>query len=182
LVGGLDVIVNNLGLKTQDGQRITLRDVAYHVLTQSPEQLRSMQQGNQQQSAALQIGSLHQEVAGLKNAINQMHTQQKFSYTRAAVDTFADTHPRFDELGDLIEQELKLGFDIDNAYARAELLRPATHAAQTRNTSAQTRSADRSITGAPGGPAALNGSRHSDKPVGRREAITNAMKHVGGRL
>jgi hypothetical protein len=75
----------------------------------------------------------------LKQALQQMHTEQQYTYTRGAVDQFADTHPRFDELGDLIETELKFGFDLDTAYRRAELLRPTTQAAQTRPTSAQTR-------------------------------------------
>ena len=58
-------------------------------------------------------------------------------------------HPRFDELGEVIEREIALGFDLDTAYRRAELLFPATHAAQTRTTSAQTRPVDRSIHGNP---------------------------------
>jgi len=187
-IGGLDVIVNNLGLTDpQTGQRIGLRDVAYHVLSQSPEQLRQVQMGNQQSAAGQQIGALHQEIAGLKSALHQMHTQQQFNYTRAQVDTFAASHPRFDEIGTAIKQELDLGFDLETAYRRAELLYPATQAAQTRGTapSAQTRPpADRSISGSPGGVSAASlaaaSRRASEKPIGRREAIANAIKHVNG--
>src|SRR5436189_3477938 len=39
-IAGLDVIVNNLNLRTPDGEKIGLRDIAYHVLSQSPDQLR----------------------------------------------------------------------------------------------------------------------------------------------
>jgi hypothetical protein len=179
VVGGLDVIVNNLNLRTQDGQRIGLRDIAYHVLSQSPEQLRQMQQGNQQTAASHQIGALHQEVVGLKQALQQMHTQQQFTYTRSAVDQFAEQHPRFDELGELIEQELRFGFDLQTAYQRAEMLRPAQRTAQTRATApAQTRT-DKSISGAPdSGPS--NGSARSDKKVGRRDAIQAAIRRVNG--
>jgi hypothetical protein len=180
-VGGLDLIVHNLNLKTADGQRLGLRDIAYHVLSQSPDQLRMIQQGNTQQAAQHQIGALHQEVAGLKQALNQMHTTQQFTYTRSAVDQFADTHPRFDELGDLIENELKFGFDLDTAYRRAELLRPTTHAAQTRTTSAQTRPTDKSISGAPG--AVSNGAAHrTPKEASRspRDAVANAIRRVNG--
>jgi len=189
VVGGLDVIVNNLGLTDpQTGQRIGLRDIAYHVLSQSPEQLKQLQMGNQQSAAGQQIGALHQEIAGLKSALHQMHTQQQFVYTRAQVDQFAASHPRFDELGALIEQELQLGFDLETAYRRAERLQPtATQAAQTRETtpSAQTRTpADKSISGSPGGVAAhvaaAAGRRSSDRPVGRREAIAEAIKRVNG--
>jgi hypothetical protein len=179
-IGGLDVIVNNLNLRTPDGQKIGLRDIAYHVLSQSPEQMKVLQQGNAQAAASHQIGALHQEIAGLKNHLAQMHTQQQFVYTRSQVDQFADGHPRFDELGTAIEQELKFGFDLETAYRRAEILHPATHAAQTRSTpSAQTRTADKSIHGNPDVTGSNPASRNR-KPVGRREAITNAISRVGG--
>jgi hypothetical protein len=181
-IAGLDVIVNNLGLKDpQTGQRLGLRDIAYYVLNQSPEQLRQVQQGNTQAAAQHQIGALHEEVKGLKEALNQMHTQAQFTYTRSAVDQFADSHPRFDELGDLIENELKLGFDLEQAYQRASLLRPAAQAAQTRTTPAQTRPTDKSISGAPDVTVSNTASK-TRKPVGRREAIQNAISRVNGSL
>jgi len=181
-IGGLDVIVNNLGLKTSDGQPITLRDVAYHVLSQSPEQLKQVQQGNAQQAASHQIGALHQEVVGLKQALNQMHTQQQFSYTRSEVDQFADAHPRFDELGAAIHREINLGFSLEEAYDRADKLYPS-HAAQTRTQPAQTRTADKSISGSPSGPSNGTGERRKDgKPVALRDAIGNAIKRVNGGL
>jgi hypothetical protein len=181
-VAGLDQIVNNLGLKTADGQPIGLRDIAYHVLTQTPEQLRQLQQGNAQSAASQQIGALHREISGLKQAVNQMHTAQQFTHTRSAVDIFADSHPRFDEIGDLIEAELKAGYDLPTAYQRADLLRPATHAAQTRSTPAQTRPVDRSIYGAPDvGPS--NGSSRSRQPSGSpREAVQRALRQLNTSL
>jgi hypothetical protein len=185
LVGGLDVIINNLGIKGENGQRIGLRDVAYHVLSQSPEALRQTQMGNQQTAAGHQIGALHQEISGLKQALHQMHTAQQFTYTRSQVDQFAASHPRFDELGTLIENELRLGFDLETAYRRAELLQPATRAAQTGTTppAAQTRApADRSISGSPGVSGSNPAPRRAEKPTGRREAIANAIKRVNGGL
>jgi TolA-binding protein len=167
-------------MKTNDGQPITLRDVAYHVLSQSPEQLGQMQTRNAQQAAGHQIGALHQEIQGLKSTLQEMHHAQQFTYTRSAVDQFADQHPRFDELGDLIEAELKYGFDLPTAYQRASLLRPSTQAAQTRNPPAQTRQ-DKSIYGAPDSGSS-NGSvaRKPDKTVGRRDAIQDAIRRVNG--
>jgi len=182
VVGGLDVIVNNLNLRTADGQKLGLRDVAYHILNQSPEQHRIVQTNNVAQAAQHQIGALHQEVTGLKNALHQMHTAQQFTQTRSAVDQFADQHPRFDELGDLIEQELQFGFDLHTAYQRAERLRPSSpHAAQTRAPSApaQTRPS-KSISGAPDSSGPSDGQRKSGKQVGRREAIQNAIRRVNG--
>jgi hypothetical protein len=179
-IAGLDVIVNNLGLKDpESGNRIGLRDIAYHVLSQSPEQLRQLQMGNQQMAASQQIGSLHQEIQGLKQTLHQMHSQQQFHSTRSAVDNFADSHPRFDELGVQIEQELKLGFDLETAYQRAALLRPATTAAQTRDTPAQTRMPDRSIHGSPDAGSS-NGTARRAQVASKtpRDAVANAMKRL----
>jgi len=179
-VAGLDTIVNNLNLRTPDGQRIGLRDIAWHVLNQSPEQHQLLQAQNSQSAQSQQIGQLHQAVSTLASGIQQMQYQARFSQTRSALDRYADAHPRFDELGPLIEQEIKLGFDLDTAYRRAEMLRPATHAAQTRTPTAQTRTAAKSISGAPAGPT--NGVDRRAKPVGRREAIASAIKRASGSL
>jgi hypothetical protein len=182
VIGGLDVIVNNLGLKDpQTGQRLGLRDIAYHVLSQSPEQLKQVQQGNAQHAASHQIGALHQEIQGLKSTLQQWQTAQQFTQTRSAVDQFADQHPRFDELGELIENELKLGFNLDQAYRRAELLQPATHAAQTRSPSAQTRTPDRSISGGPAVAPSNGAARRPQQPSGSpREAAQKALRALGG--
>jgi hypothetical protein len=188
VIGGLDVIVNNLNMRAADGKPIGLRDIAYHVLSQSPEQLKQVQMGNAQQAHNSQIGALHQEIQGLKEHINALHNQTQFVQTRSQVDQFADSHPRFDELGAEIERELQLGFDLETAYRRAELLKPATTAAQTRDTAPQTRTvADKSISGAPAGasaPSERPAARReaNGKPTGRREAIANAIKRVNGGL
>jgi hypothetical protein len=181
-IAALDTIVNNLGLTDpQTGQRIGLRDVAYTVLSQSPEQLRQLQMGNQQTAASHQIGALHQEITGLKQQLHQWQTAQHFTYTRSAVDEFAHSHPRVDEpgFGNTVASELRLGFDLETAYKRAELLHPATPGAQTATPSAQTRPVDRSISGSPD-VAPSNGASHKPgKQLGRREAIAYALKSAG---
>ena len=184
-LAGLETIVYNLGLTDpQSGKRIDLRDIAYTVLSQSPEQLQQLKMGNQQTAASQQIGALHQEIAGLKNYLGQMHNQQQFASKRSQVDQFAATHPRIDEqvFGTVVANELKLGFDLDTAYRRAELLVPATHAAQTGTTSAQTRPVDRSIHGNPDVAPSNGASRRPQKASGSaREAAQNAMNRYAGR-
>jgi len=185
LLGGLDLIVHNMGLKDpQTGRPLDLRDVAYTVLSQSPEQLAQMKQGNQQQAASQQIGALHQEINGLKSHLQQLHTERQFQYTRAQIDAFADDgrHPRFDELAEAIKQEIATGYDLETAYRRAELLYPATHAAQTRNPSAQTRTTtDRSISGAPSDVTASNAAskRHKEPSGSVSEAVQKAFRSFG---
>lgn len=184
LIGGLDQVIRNLNQKNAEGQPLTLRDVAYHVLSTAPDELVRAQTNNAQQAASQQINALHQEIAGLKNALNQMHNQQQYSYTRAQVDDFAKSHPRFDELAAAIHQEVATGYSLEDAYRRADLLYPEPHAAQTRTQSAQTRDSDRSISGAPAAPASPGSPRRSsnEKPVGRRDAIANAIKRASGSL
>jgi len=184
VVAGLDNIVNNLDLKDpQTGQRIGLRDIAYHVLSQSPEALQQVQMGNQQTAASHQIGALYQEVTGLKQALYQMHTQQRFAYTRSAVDQFAEQHPRIDEkdFGEVVKREIELGFPLDVAYQRAERLLPATHAEQIRTTPAQTRPPDRSIHGSPDVAPSNGASRRPKEPSKTPElAVQNAIRRMNG--
>jgi hypothetical protein len=181
-LAGLDTVVNNLGLQTSDGQRIGLRDIAYYVASMTPEQYGQIQQNNAQIATAQQIANAKQEIAKLKQSWQQAQAQQQFHYTRSAVDVYANSHPRLDELGDLIEQEIKHGYDLDTAYRRANLLRPSTQAAQTRNPSAQTRPAtatDRSISGSPG---SSNGATRRGKPsASPRDAVRNAIGRLQGR-
>mgnify|MGYP003694702053 FL=1 len=125
-IGGIDLIINNLNLRTPDGQKLNSRDVAWHILNQSPEQHKTLQLANTQTAISQQMGQLHQQQRAVAQQLQQLHYERRFTHTRAGVDRFAETHPRLDELGDLIERELKLGFDLPTAYQRADLLRPAT--------------------------------------------------------
>jgi len=191
VVGGLDLIISNLNLHTPQGQKLTLEDVCWHVVNQTPEQRQLIQSKNRAMAQSHQLQQAAERIAALENNQKQMHYAARFHQTRGAVDQFAASHPRLDELADLIESEINVGYDLDTAYRRAELLRPATpaaqtrtngtQAAQTRTQTAQTRN-DRSIYGAPdGGDPSSNGSRRrGNKPPERREAIANAMRRVNG--
>lgn len=187
MVGALDVIVQNVsrsqGLVGPHGGPLTFTDVCNYVLSMTPEQHQMTQQRNIQTAAEQQLGQMRQQMAIQEQALNQILYQQKFTYTRQQVDQFADTHPRFDELADLIKGELDLGFSLEVAYARADRLRPS-HAAQTRTQSAQTRKT--SISGAPDGKA--GNTRPSDgqrrvngeaKHPTRREALARAFRRAG---
>jgi TolA-binding protein len=184
VVAGLDQIVNNLGLKDpQTGQPIGLRDISYHVLSQSPEQLQQVQMGNQQMAATHQLVAANQRIERLENEHRQMQYAQQFHYTRSAVDQFAEQHPRIDEkeFGEVVKQEVELGFPLAVAYQRAERLLPATHAAQTGTTPAQTRPPDRSIHGSPDVAPSNGASRKPKQPSkSPAEAVQNALKRMNG--
>jgi hypothetical protein len=186
-IAGLDVIVNNLNLRTNDGQRIGLRDIAWHVLNQSPDQHQAVSLKNAQTAVAQQLQQLREQQAAIAQATYDLQYEQRFAHMRQGVDRFAETHPRLDELGDLIQAELAHGYDLSEAYRRAELLRPAapaTHAAQTRTQTAQTRSdTDRSIHGAPDrGPVNGRGGKSPTPSASPRDAIARAVRQVNGSL
>lgn len=194
-IGALDTIVNNMNLRTPQG-RIGLRDIAWHVLNLTPDQHRATQFANAQTAQQMRLAELERQQQALAQQNHRMQYEQAFRRTRGEVDRYAATHPRLDELGAVIEQELKLGFDLDTAYRRADRLYPAGsaspgqaqwyqgYAPQGRNQAAPTRTPDRSIHGAPdNGPQQRTFGRRSDsKPVGRREAIAAAMRRVNGSL
>jgi len=184
-VGGLDTIVNNLNLRTHDGQQLGLRDVAWHVLNQTPDQHRMLQAQNVQTAHDIQIARMQQQIQALAQHNAQMQYAYQYHQTRSGVDRFADAHPRTDELSDLIIAELRAGYDLQTAYRRADLLRPAT-ASSTRITPAQTRNSDRSIHGAPDrGPSAngLGGRRGDGQPSPSiRDATRKAFRAVNGAL
>jgi len=177
-IGGLEVIVHNLNLQTPDGQKLTFKDLAWHHLNQSPEQQQLIQQRNEAQATRLQLEQMRREQQALVNEMRRAQYAQHFQTTRGAVDQYAGTRPRFDELGPLIHREIQLGFSLDEAYRRAELLAGPPTAAQTRaQTPAQTRTPDRSISGAPsGGLNGANGAR-TGKPVSRKDALEHAFRH-----
>lgn len=186
-VGGLDVIVHNLNLRGQDGRQLGLRDIAWHVLNLTPDQHRATAMENSQAAISAQLQQLRQQQGMVAQELQKLEYGRRYSHLRGGVDRFAETHPRLDELGDLIVTELRAGYDLASAYRRADLLRPATRAAQTRTQTAQTRSnqaIDRSISGAPDTPSSNGKSRRrpGDKPAGRRDSIASAIKAVNGSL
>lgn len=181
-IAGLSRIVDNLNRQTSDGRRLTLRDIAHYLATQSPEGHQLLQARNQQQVQQHQMGQLYQSVNQLARQQEQLIYGLRYNNTRGAVDRFAETHPRVDELGDDIKRELGFGFKLNEAYRRAALLRPAAQADQTRTTSAQTRSVDRSISGAPAGGPANGSGRPRKASASARDAVVNALKRVNGSI
>jgi TolA-binding protein len=160
-------------------------------LSRTPEQHALTQTGNVTSAHNAQIAQLTQQVTQLTAALQHMHNQQqqrqRYNQTKRGVDRFAETHPRIDEAGfsDVVVQELSAGYGLKQAYQRAQLLRPNGVAAQTRpNGAAQTRTVDRSISGAPSA-APSNGKaprRAGAQPTNRRDVIAAAIRKANGSL
>lgn len=113
-IKGLEEVCTNMGL--------SLRDVAAHVLGQTPEQNASQQDAT--------IRELKQEIAGLKEqvgGVTKTFEQQREQSTLSEINKFAADHPRFDELANDIAFFMQSGRaqDLPEAYQLAERLNPA---------------------------------------------------------
>jgi hypothetical protein len=113
-IKGLNEVCNNMGL--------SLRDVAAHVLGQTPDQNASQQDAT--------IRELRQQNSSLEERLNKLEggfNQQREQSTLTEINKFASENPRFDELADDIAFFMQSGRakDLPEAYQLAERLNPA---------------------------------------------------------
>lgn len=175
-IGGLEQIISNLGMKTTDGRTMTLRDVAAHIMGQTPDE-QSSRQASTIQDLNQKIARLEQQLGGVTHTIQQQHQNQ----TLAQVQAFAQAHPRFDELSDAIQEEIKHGYSLEDAYSRAERLNPATPGASSEKPASSAKSepqplnpaGTKSIAGAPS--SGSNPAIPDNKPV---PSIEDSLKRA----
>jgi len=175
-IGGLTAIMENLGLKTSDGRMLTLRDVAAHIMGQTPEQSASQQDQTIAQINA-KIAKLEQSVG----SVTKTFEDQKTNEVMTKVQTFASDpqHSRFEELAGDIKFFIETGRtpDLSEAYKLAERLNPAPVVSFTpapATTPAETAplnpAGSKSITGAPSSgsnPALKKPSKSLDESLDR---------------
>ena len=190
-LGGLQQIVSNLGLKGPNGQPITLRDIAAHILGQPADQVAAQSEAH--------IQALQREIAELKQqfgGVSQTIQQQRAASVANEVEAFRaqPEYARFDELQDQIAAFLQSGLSNANlpprerlreAYEYASFRNPApTPAAQTGIAPplAQTQppaptpvnpAGQKSISGAPGHDTHTPGK---PKVMSIKESIAAAMR------
>ncbi|TGR84569.1 hypothetical protein EN866_32995 [Mesorhizobium sp. M2D.F.Ca.ET.223.01.1.1] len=169
-IAGLNQIANNMGF--------SLREVAAHIMGQQPDQVQSQNDAT--------IRELRQEIASLKQTIggvNNTLSQQAQTALEKQLTEFTADHPRIEELSDEIVRQINAGFDLPEAYRRAEMLNPLPAAPviaepQTLATdpAPQTRKGSLTTQGAPN--AGSNpGKRGSSTSI--RDAIRNARAAIG---
>lgn len=115
---------------------MNLRDIAASIMGQKPDQVASAQEAT--------IRDLRGKLASLEKRLDtdlgevktRFQKQTEAEADRALSDFVgakdaagAALHPRFEELGKDIAQQIELGYDLEQAYKRAELLNPAPVAA-----------------------------------------------------
>ena len=190
-IAGLEIVVQNLGLKGPNGQPATLRDVAAFVLGQKPDQVASRQEAV--------IGQLRQQVQQLQQqvgGVTQSMQAQRVSGMAEEVARFSaqPERARFAELQDDMQFFLTSGRISANlppqerlamAYELAERINPAPSAPltpaktpldQTQDSPKPLKPAgQKSISGAPGDGV----TNPKPQKLDRKEAINKAMRDAG---
>ncbi|KQZ25843.1 hypothetical protein ASD50_20690 [Mesorhizobium sp. Root552] len=171
-LGGLNQICENMGY--------SLRDIAAQIMGQTPDQAASQSDATIR-ALKQQIADLTQQVGGVTTSIQE----QNLASVQKQLEAFASdpAHSRMEELSDEITRQINMGFDLAEAYRRAELLNPlppapVIAAPQTRipDPTPQTRKGSLTVTGAPG--AGSDPARRAASSS-IRDSIRNARAQVG---
>jgi hypothetical protein len=117
LLGGLEEVITNA-----TKGKLSLRDVAAHIMGQKPEEQASQQDATIRELRQT-VQRLEQQVGGVTQTIEQ----QREHATLTEINKFAAENPRFEELADDIAFFMKSGRakDLPEAYQLAERLNPA---------------------------------------------------------
>lgn len=182
-IQGLHMVMENLGLKKQDGTNVTLRDVAHMVLSQSPEE---QTQGTVQ---ALQgeLAELKKQLADIPQQIKQQNEQQRQAdalQNQVAEFAAKPENSRFEELAETIHRLITTGMaqTLPEAYQMADRLTPAPAIAKNDDTpvtpapKALKPNGQKSISGAPSSGTSGNGK---PKVLSTKDALKAALAQHG---
>jgi hypothetical protein len=175
VVKGLSAICENAG--------VSLKDVAAHVLNQTPDQQASQSDATIRELKA-ELASLKEQVGG----VTQTFQQQREQSTLTEINKFAEQNPRFEELAEDIAFFMKSGRakDLPEAYSLAERLNPAQAAAAVVPAAssaappipeAHTLAGQKSINGAPS--AGLTSPGRKRAALSLDDALNKAFGHAG---
>lgn len=188
-IAGLEKIMQNLNIRTQDGRMLTLRDVAAHVLNQPHDQVAS-QQASVIQELRAEISGLKQQLGGVSQSIEQQ--QQAAVINEITAFSSKPEHSRFEELQSDIERFLKSPELVPMNLSPQERLSEAYRLADRLNPAAASLSPPQPLNPAtpaplnPAGKKSIGGapSTGNQKPgkgraMSASEAIRLAMERVG---
>lgn len=163
LVGGLEAVCANVG--------VSLKDVAAHVLGQTPDQNASKQDATIRDLNA-KIAKLEEQVGGVTQTIQS----QQQNATLEQVTKFASEHDRFEELADDIAFFMQSGRakDLSEAYQLAERLNPAAPGAAKEIPPAASSAAPAPSVQPDKGTKSINGAPSADltRRAGKRVALS----------
>ena len=169
---------------------MTVQDLVGYVSGQQPEQA-SAGAAREIMELRNQVGQLQQQLQGELGQVKSTLQNQQAQGLLGEIQQFASDKPRFDELSMEIAAQVRAGYDLDEAYVRAERLNPlaaappppaaaqtgAPAAAQTgaHDPMAQTRGS-LSVTGA---PAAGSDPRNRGPSPTTRAALDKSWALLG---
>jgi hypothetical protein len=161
---------------------MTVQDLVAHVSGQQPEQA-SAGAAREIMELRNQVGQLQSQLQGELGQVKSTLQNQQAQGLLGEIQQFASDKPRFDELSMEIAAQVRAGYDLDEAYVRAERLNPLPAApsppaaAQTgvHDPTAQTRGS-LSVTGA---PAAGSDPRNRGPSPTTRAALDRSWALLG---
>ena len=194
-IAGLEQIVSNMGLKGPNGQPLTFRAIAAHVVGQPQDKVTSQQDATIMQLRQ-QVQALTQQLGGVQQHFQRQEVQQREAAASSEWESFARENPRAEELQEEIADTLKKYPASDNitirerladAYAIVIARNPAPSAAHTgTDTLAQTQTTEprqpkpegrKSISGSPSA-GTLTPSGKKKSPPSIDEALANAVRRA----
>lgn len=102
---------------------MTVQDLVAHVSGQQPEQA-SAGAAREIMELRNQVGQLQQQLQGELGQVKSTLQQQQQQGLLGEIQQFAADKPRFDELSMEIAAQVRAGYNLDEAYVRAERLNP----------------------------------------------------------
>jgi hypothetical protein len=102
---------------------MTVQDLVAHVSGQQPEQA-SAGAAREIMELRNQVGQLQQQLQGELGQVKSTLQNQQAQGLLGEIQQFASDKPRFDELSMEIAAQVRAGYDLDEAYVRAERLNP----------------------------------------------------------
>ena len=192
-IAGLQAVVANLGLKAANGQPVTLRDIAAHVLGQRPDQVASQHEASNQQLRQ-ELAQLKQQIGGVTQHVQSQQQEARVASVASEWDGFKASNPRATELEPHMAEFLQkypapanmpVRERLADAYAFAAAKFPsptgahtADHIAPLAQTQVQPKpinpAGQKSVSGAPSGKAEV-----ATRKLSRKEAINKAMSQIG---
>ena len=102
---------------------MTVQDLVGYVSGQQPEQA-SAGAAREIMELRNQVGQLQQQLQGELGQVKSTLQNQQAQGLLGEIQHFAQDKPRFDELSMEIAEQIRAGYNLDEAYVRAERLNP----------------------------------------------------------
>jgi hypothetical protein len=161
---------------------MTVQDLVGYVSGQQPEQA-SAGAAREIMELRNQVGQLQQQLQGELGQVKSTLQNQQAQGLLGEIQQFASDKPRFDELSMEIAAQVRAGYNLDEAYVRAERLNPLAAApfppAAAQNGAPDPAAQPRGSLSVTGAPAAGSDPRNRGPSPTTRAALDKSFAFVG---